>query len=50
LGVAVGTAGILTVAPPLTEVGAVFGLGQILWFAWIGVLMLRRMDGPKAPE
>jgi hypothetical protein len=44
LGVAVGLAGILTVAPPLAELSAVFGLGQILWFAWIGVLMLRRED------
>lgn len=44
LGVAVGMAGILTVAPPLSELGAVFGLGQIPWFAWIGALMLRRED------
>jgi prepilin signal peptidase PulO-like enzyme (type II secretory pathway) len=44
LGVVVGMAGILTVAPPLGELGAVFGLGQILWFSWIGVLMLRRDD------
>lgn len=48
LGIAVGMAGILTVAPPLSELGAVFGLGQILWFAWIGVLMLRREDAPPA--
>lgn len=44
LGVVVGMAGILTVAPPLGELGAVFGLGQIFWFSWIGVLMLRRDD------
>jgi hypothetical protein len=40
-GVVVGMAGILTIAPFPRELGAVFGLGQIIWFAWIGVLMLR---------
>jgi hypothetical protein len=50
VGVVIGMAGILTVAPPLSELGAVFGLGQILWFAWIGVLMLRRDDAqPSVP-
>ncbi len=45
LGILVGVAGVLTVVPPLGELGAVFGLGQILWFAWIGSFMLRRSDG-----
>jgi hypothetical protein len=26
----------------LKELGALFGLGQIAWFAWLGVVMLRR--------
>ena len=41
-GFIVGIAGILTIAPPLAELGAVFGLGQIAWFAWVGMSMLRR--------
>lgn len=41
LGIAVGVAGVLTVIPALKELGAVFGLGQIVWFAWLGVAMLR---------
>ena len=41
LGFIVGVAGILTVVPSLGELGAVFGVGQILWFAWIGIIMLR---------
>ncbi len=41
LGIAVGTAGVLTVIPPLKELGAVFGLGQIAWFIWLGVSFLR---------
>jgi prepilin signal peptidase PulO-like enzyme (type II secretory pathway) len=45
LGLAIGAAGILTIAPVLRELGAAFGLGQIFWFAWLGVLMLRREAG-----
>jgi hypothetical protein len=41
LGMAIGVTGILTVLPDLKELGAVFGLGQIVWFAWLGVVMLR---------
>lgn len=42
LGFAVGLAGILTVAPPLGGLGALFGLGGALWFAWIGAAMLQQ--------
>jgi hypothetical protein len=41
LGFIVGAAGVLTVIPSLGELGAIFGLGQIVWFAWIGITMLR---------
>jgi hypothetical protein len=41
LGFIVGAAGILTVVPSLGELGAIFGLGQIFWFAWLGIIMLR---------
>jgi hypothetical protein len=40
LGLIVGAAGILTIVPALSDLGAVFGLLQIVWFAWIGVNML----------
>lgn len=40
LGIVVGLAGILTVVPPLGGLAAVFGLGQIAWFIWLGVTML----------
>jgi hypothetical protein len=47
LGVVVGLAGIVTIVPALGEVGAiVFGLGQIVWFVWLGIAMLR--SGPDA--
>ncbi len=41
LGVAIGTAGILSVVPVLKDAGYVFGLLQIVWFAWLGIVMLR---------
>jgi hypothetical protein len=39
LGLFIGAAGILTIYPAevLTEI---FGLGQIVWFAWLGIVML----------
>lgn len=41
LGILAGLAGLVTVVPGLEPVGAVFGLGLIVWFAWIGVVLLR---------
>ena len=40
IGLIVGVAGILTVSPTLKELGAIFGLGQILWFVWIGLYLI----------
>lgn len=47
-GVLVGVAGILTIIPALAELGAVFGLGQILWFVGVGVVLLRRASSAAA--
>ncbi len=41
LGVIIGLAGIVTVVPSLGDLGAIFGLGSILWFAWTGIVMVR---------
>jgi hypothetical protein len=41
LGVLIGVAGILTVVPALGVLTDVFGLSQIVWFAWLGIVMLR---------
>jgi hypothetical protein len=41
-GLLVGVAGLVTVVPALGEIGGmVFGLTQIVWFAWLGIAMLR---------
>jgi hypothetical protein len=47
LGVGIGAAGILSVVPALSGLEAVFGLLQIVWFIWLGIVMLR--TGPLAP-
>jgi hypothetical protein len=41
LGVAIGAAGVLSVAPALGDLAYGFGLLQIAWFVWLGVVMLR---------
>ena len=47
-GIAVGAVGIVTLIPALTELGAVFGLGSIVWFLWIGKsLMLDNVSKPS---
>ncbi|MBK8934286.1 MAG: DUF4386 family protein [Chloroflexi bacterium] len=42
LGYVVGAAGVISVVPAAAEISAsIFGLTQIVWFAWLGVAMLR---------
>lgn len=41
LGYFIAIAGILTVLPQLSVFQSVFGLAQIPWFGWIGMLLLR---------
>jgi len=40
LGVAIGAAGVLSVVPALKDLAYGFGLLQIVWFAWLGIVML----------
>ena len=46
LGVTIGTAGILSVVPVLKDLGYGFGLLQIVWFVWLGIVMLRTTSRP----
>jgi hypothetical protein len=47
LGVAVGVAGIISIVPALAEIFIyIFALGQIVWFVWLGIVMLR--SNPRA--
>ena len=43
LGIIVGLAGIISMVPGLSDAGAVFGLLQIVWFIWLGILMIARI-------
>jgi hypothetical protein len=41
LGVAIGAAGVLSVVPALQDLKYGFGLLQIVWFVWLGIVMVR---------
>jgi hypothetical protein len=42
LGLVLGVAGLLTIIRSLEMMGAIFGLGLIVWFIWTGIVLLRR--------
>jgi hypothetical protein len=47
-GVVIGAVGILSDVPGLDVLTAVFGVSQIVWFVWLGIVMLRsRPDAVK---
>ena len=48
LGVAIGVAGFISALPTLRDVGMIFGLTQILWFVWLGIVMLRGSQSATA--
>jgi len=48
VGLLVGTVGIVTIIPALTDFSGVFGLGQIVWFVWLGIMLLRCNPGRPA--
>jgi len=45
LGLFVGAVGIITIMPALTDLTGIFGLGQIIWFVWLGIALLRANPG-----
>lgn len=43
LGLTIGAAGILTLIPPIAETTQLFfGMSMIVWFAWGGIILLRK--------
>ena len=42
LGVAIGFVGILSAVPGLIMLNGIFGLTQIVWFIWVGIVILRK--------
>lgn len=41
LGVVVGLIGIVSTIPGLSDLAGLFGMGQIIWFVWLAIIMLR---------
>ncbi len=41
LGVVVGMAGVLSLFPALEVLGSGFRLGEMVWFGWLGIFVLR---------
>ncbi|MHB1295833.1 MAG: DUF4386 family protein [Anaerolineae bacterium] len=41
LGLLAGSVGIISIVPGLTDLTGIFGLGQIIWFVWLGIVLLR---------
>ncbi|MCG2789986.1 MAG: DUF4386 domain-containing protein [Actinomycetia bacterium] len=48
LGLLVGAVGIITILPGLIDLVGVFGLSQIIWFVWLGIVLLRSNPGKTA--
>lgn len=50
LGMLIGAAGIISVIPGLSGIVMIFGLGQIVWFIWLGIFMLRTSSSVAAEQ
>ena len=42
LGILVGVVGISSIVPGLGDLRGLFGISQILWFIWLGIVLLRQ--------
>jgi hypothetical protein len=45
IGLLVGAVGNITIIPMLTEMTGIFSMGQIIWFIWLGIMLLRKYPG-----
>ena len=41
LGLVVGVVGLISAIPGLNDVAGLFGIAQVLWFVWLGIVLLR---------
>ncbi len=48
LGLVIGVGGLLMFVPALEVIGPIFGLGIIVWFVWLGIVMLRSKPSAAA--
>lgn len=50
IGLGVGAVGIISLIPGLTgSLVGIFGLGQIIWFVWLGIVLLRHKASQAVP-
>jgi hypothetical protein len=51
LGLLVGIIGIVSITPGMTDsLVGVFGLGQIIWFIWLSIILLRKSPPMADPD
>jgi hypothetical protein len=51
LGMVVGIAGIISIVPAIAQLFIyIFALGQIVWFIWLGIVLLRNNPNPVASK
>jgi hypothetical protein len=48
LGLLVGAVGIITILPGLIDLVGVFALSQVIWFVWLGIVLLRNNPAQAA--
>lgn len=48
LGLLIGVVGIITIFPGLADLVGVYGLIKIIWFVWLGIVLLRDNPGKTA--
>ncbi len=50
-GLVIGVAGIVSsVAPTLNELGFAFGVGVIVWWVWVGIVLMRKVPDEAAQQ
>ena len=50
LGLLVGAVGIISILPGLTALVSIFGLSQMVWYVWLGMVLLRGRLGNTASQ
>ncbi len=49
LGLLTGVVGIISLLPGLTDLVSLFGLCQLVWYTWVGIVLLRSKPVASAP-
>ncbi len=50
LGIVTGLVGLASLVPPLRDAAVVFGILQIPWLAWLGIVLIRSRESTAAGE